>query len=93
MASLQNITIPTPEPYDDKDPTRQQENYYYVYLQLLQAAKTAGEQVSFNPSTALSVDLSDLTAAVQSLAFNNEEFRLGALTIRFCGKVVTIEEV
>lgn len=93
MAALTTVTIPTPEPYDSKNDTRNQENLAYVYLQLLQVAKAAGEQVSFNPSTALSVDLSALTSAVQSLAFNNEEFRLGALVVRFCGKVVTIEEV
>lgn len=90
---LTTITIPTPAPYDNKNPEMQRENFYYVWLQILQAAKYAGESVSLNPSTALTVDLSQLVAAVQALAFNNQEIDLGDLTIRFRGRVLSIEEV
>mgnify|MGYP001369093493 CR=1 FL=1 len=70
---LTTVTIPTPQPYSKDDGTRNQENYYYVWLQILQAAKNAGESVSLNPSTALTVDLAELVQAVKDLHFNGEE--------------------
>jgi hypothetical protein len=93
---LTTITIPTPQPYDEKDPERQRENYFYVWLQILQAAKTAGESVSLNPSTSLSIDLSDLVQAVKDLAFNGYEFSLPGLlegqelTFRFTHKTTSL---
>lgn len=83
---LTNITIPTPEPFDKQAATRNQENYYYVYLQLLQAAKTAGESVTFNPSTALSMDLSAVVQALHDLQFNGQIFDFGGLRLKFEGK-------
>ncbi len=92
---LTSITIPTPQPYDAKDPTRQQEDYYYVWLQILQAAKTAGESVSLNPSTSLNVDLADLVQAVQDLAFTGEKIEMPALglTLARLGKTLAITRI
>jgi hypothetical protein len=90
MAALTTITIPTPEPYAKQDSARNQENYYYVYLQLLAVAKANGESVSFNPSSALSVDLSTVVAALHDLQFNGEVIDLGALQIRLEGKVKSL---
>lgn len=70
---LTTITIPTPEPYQKQDPTRNQENLAYVQMQIYAALKAAGETVSMNPSTALTVDLTDLIQAVKDLQFNGEE--------------------
>jgi hypothetical protein len=70
---LTTITIPTPQPYSKQEDTRNTENYYYVWLQILQAAKDAGETVTLNPSTALTVDLAELVQAVKDLHFNGEE--------------------
>lgn len=35
VVELSSITVPTPEPYDDKDPDRQRENLAYVALQVI----------------------------------------------------------
>jgi hypothetical protein len=45
---LTQLTIPTPQPYDAKDPTRQLENLCYVALQMLSFAKAAGFVVRDN---------------------------------------------
>jgi hypothetical protein len=37
--SLSGISIPLPEPYNSKDPHKQRENFYFVQLQILAAAK------------------------------------------------------
>lgn len=39
--NLTQVTVPTPQPYDANDPTRQVENLCYVALQLLALAKDA----------------------------------------------------
>jgi hypothetical protein len=90
MPALTNITIPTPEPYDKQNSAKQQENYYYVYLQLLQVAKTNGEQVSFNPSSSLSVDVAAIVQALQDLQYNGEIIDFGELRIRLEGRVKSL---
>lgn len=71
---LTTVTVPTPQPYDSKFDSRNQENLAYVWLQIFQAAKASGEQVNLNPQAAtLTVDLGDLTQAVKDLHFNGEE--------------------
>lgn len=87
---LTNITVPTPEPYSKNDPSRNQENLAYVQLQIYEAAKTAGESVSFNPSTSLSVDLAELIAAIEALQHNGQVFDFGQFRIFFDGKTATI---
>lgn len=39
---LSSITIPTPEPFDPENPTKQLENLAYVKLQIYALEKTAG---------------------------------------------------
>ena len=73
MVSLATITIPTPEPYDSQYPHRQQENYLYVWLQILDQAKQGGESISLSDA--------DLTEAVQDLAFTGEKITIPALGI------------
>ena len=89
---LTTITIPTPQPYTKQDATRNNENYYYVWLQILQAAKDANESVTLNPSTSLTVDLADLTQAVQDLTFTGEKIEIPALgmTLAKLGKTLSI---
>lgn len=78
---LTTITIPTLQPYDPEHPDRNRENYAYVQIQLLQAAKDAGESVSFNTSAELTVDLTDLIAAIEDLSFTGERIDIPALGI------------
>jgi hypothetical protein len=92
---LTTITIPTPQPYAKSDATRNTENYYYVWLQILQAAKDAGETVTLNPSTALTVDLSDLTQAVKDLLLNGYELSVPLpngpeLTLKFTSRSLSL---
>jgi hypothetical protein len=83
MISLSGITIPTPEPYDDKNPNKQRENYYYVQLQILAAAKAASDHDPFgildaisthNTAQPVSVDLEDLRIRVFGHAAIIESF-------------------
>ena len=92
---LTTITVPTPQPYTKHEPTRNAENYYYVWLQILQAAKTAGESVTLNPSTSLTVDLSELTQAVKDLLLNGYELSVPLpdgpeLTLKFTSRSLSL---
>lgn len=93
---LTTITIPTPQPYDEKNPTQQQENYYYVWLQIFQAAKTADERVNLDPSTSLTVDLTDLIQAVKDLSLNGQELSIPLLegpeiTLKFTHRSLSLQ--
>ncbi len=89
---LTNITIPTPQPYDKQSPTRQQEDYYYVWLQIMQTAKAAGESVTLNPSTSLNVDLAELVTAIKDLACTGERIEIPTLGLKLVriGKTLTL---
>lgn len=67
--NLQTITIPTPEPYAASDPTKQQENFYYVQLQMLAQAKA--NELPFTLDAG-SLSLAGLIAAIQDLRFNGQ---------------------
>jgi hypothetical protein len=98
------LTIPTPEPYYNKDPQKQLENLCYVLLQLCQLAKNAGvslnDQDLPNIKTAIqnlsftvpATDLQGLIDAIAALQFNAETIDLGDVTITLSGKTVTLEE-
>lgn len=95
---LTTITIPTPQPYDKQNSERNRENYYYVWLQILQAAKNAGESVSLNPSTSLAVDLADLVQAVRDLMYNGQELSIPLpdgpeLTLKFTSRALSLQTV
>lgn len=83
---LTNITIPTPAAYDAVDPTKQQENFYYVLNQILTAAKTAEESIDVNQSA--------LTDAVADLTFSGERLEIPALGLMLqkLGKSLAIYE-
>lgn len=83
MASvnLSAITVPTPEPYDDKDPQRQAENLCYVLNQLLAAGKAAGWAIP---------DPADVLAAIEALPFQNFEISFGDVAIRLGPKTATV---
>lgn len=92
--TFSSLTIPTPEPYDKQSPTKQQENYYYVMNQILAQMKANGETKDINPSSSqtVNVDLTDLIAAVQDLAFTGEKIELPALGLRLekIGKTLSL---
>lgn len=67
---LTQLTIPTPQPYDDKDPTQQLENLCYVALQLLGLAKSAGFVVRENQATVLDVSLAGVETKLDELKWN-----------------------
>lgn len=81
---LTNITIPTPAAYDAADPTKQQENFYYVLNQILTTAKTAGESIDVNQAA--------LTEAVGDLSFSGERLEIPALGLMLqkLGKTLAI---
>lgn len=75
--TLENITIPTPAPYDSDDPLQQTENLCYVILQVLQKIQTAQ----------LDIDVVD---AIKALSFNGQEVDFGTFRVRFDGKTASI---
>lgn len=83
--NLSSVTIPTPQPYDDKEPTRQLENLSYVLLQMFDQAKQAG--FTFNDAT---VDVSGIEQAVQDLKYNGQVIDLGPIKIFLTGKTVSL---
>jgi hypothetical protein len=88
--TLSAVTIPTPEPYDDKDPQRQLENLAFVLLQMIQQAKTAGFVFSDVAANAGGVDLTDITQAVNDLKYNGEVIDLGPIQIHLTGKTLSV---
>jgi hypothetical protein len=90
--NLTPVTIPTPQPYDDKDPTRQLENLSYVLLQMLDQAKTAGFTFS-DAQAELSVDVSGIEAAIQDLKYNSQVIDLGPIKIFLTGKTVSLSPI
>jgi hypothetical protein len=91
--NLSQVTLPTPQPYDRNDSNRQQENFFYVINQILALGKQANWQVpdlqDFLPTTN-SVDITELTQAVQDLQFNGQTIDLGAIKLMFDGKTISI---
>lgn len=56
--TLTGVTIPTPAPYYDKDPLKQQENLAYVQLQICQQLQAASFRIP---------DAQEVTRLVQEL--------------------------
>jgi hypothetical protein len=87
--NLSAVTIPTPEPYDKKDPQKQLENLSYVLLQIISTAKLAG--FTFNDAQGgLSVDVSGLEGAIRDLKYNEQVLDLGVARLQFLGKTVSM---
>lgn len=92
MIQFNLLTIPTPQPYDDKDPHRQQENCYYVLNQILAQLKANNETKELNPTLqqTVNVDLTDLVDAVRDLKFNGQTLDLGPIKIIFEGQTISV---
>lgn len=99
MIHFNALTVPTPQPYDKNDGNRQQENFFYVLNQILAQLKTNNETKELNPtlSQTVNVDLTDLTQAVQDLAFNGQEINLQDivtglnLILKFTGRTLNLQ--
>ncbi len=67
---LTQLTIPTPQPYNDKKPTQQLENLCYVALQMIAQAKQAGFVIRENQATVLDVNLTGVETKLEELKWN-----------------------
>lgn len=95
---LSAVTVPPPEPYDAKDDTRQQENFFYALNQVLKEGNTQGltvaEALGFGYSeSAGDVDFSELTQAVKDLQFNSTTMDFGPFQLQFDGRSFTLGEI
>jgi hypothetical protein len=61
--ALNQLTIPTPEPYSKNEPSKQLENVCYVLLQILIVGKVNGVIFTVNPP-----DLDTINAQLTALA-------------------------
>lgn len=77
MLTLDNVTLPLPEPYDSAQPAQQRENLCYVLLQILQGLKAAQSTV-------------DIGEAIRALAYNWAELEVGDVAIRTGRDVSTV---
>lgn len=84
---LTTITVPTPEPYNSSYPHQQQENFFFVLLQIFDQAKQAGDSITLSNA--------DLTEAVQDLAFTGGKIEVPALgiTLSKIGKTLSITTI
>jgi hypothetical protein len=81
MIHFNQLTIPTPQPFERSAPSQQQENFFYVLNQILGQLKANNETKELNPTATqtVNVDLADLTQAVKDLAFNGQMLDLSGL--------------
>lgn len=89
--SLNQLTVPTPQPYSKNEPTRNQENVCFCCLQLLQLAKDA----NFTLTDTLTVnvgglELTGVENAIKDLKFNSITIDMGAWQFLFDGKSPTL---
>jgi len=76
--TLSGVTIPTPAPYYDKDPTKQLENLCYVLLQVAQVVK--GAAFKFGDVDKATKDGTDVKTAIENLNLSVPAPDLAALT-------------
>ena len=101
--TFSTLTIPTPQPYDNKNSSRNLEDMCYVILQILQQAKTAGVVISDQGLAAITTaignlslsvppaDFEELTQAVQDLRFNSITLDFGRFRMFYDGKNVEFQ--
>lgn len=89
--TFENITIPTPEPYDEKDAARQRENFFFVVNQILTQAKAEGLTVSALLSQG--TVLEELRDAVKDLQFNSMTIDFGPFQLQFDGRTFSLGEI
>lgn len=97
-----SLTIPTPQPYDNKDTQRQLENVCYVVLQMCQQAKTAGVVIDDQRLAAIATainglslsvppaDLQGVEQAIKDLQYNGVTAKFGNLLLYFSGKATSL---
>ena len=83
--NLSTLSIPTPQPYSKNDATRNNENFYYVMLQVLDLLKSAAFKVPDKDEA-----VTETVKALQDLQFNGQVLDLGPLQITFTGKTISV---
>lgn len=86
--TLSGVTIPTPQPYSDKDPLKQQENLAYVQLQVCQQLQAANFRIPdaqevtrlVQEIQTLNTNLVNITTAIQAISLTVTPTDLTALT-------------
>lgn len=81
-----SLTIPTPQPYDDKDEHRQRENFYYVLNQIFQEAQAQNMTLADVMGQGTLANLTELTQAVRDLADLNVVIDRGTHRIEIFGR-------
>lgn len=89
---LSQVTIPTPQPYDNKDANKQRENLCYVLLQVVSQAKQAGFTLT-DTQVSLTVDVTGIEDALRDLKYNSEVLDLGPIKIYLTGKTLSLVPV
>jgi hypothetical protein len=84
---LKLLTIPLPQPYDDKDPDRQRENWAYVKLQVADLIKQA---VIADPVSAGLLEI-DLVSAIHALQFNHATVKIGDVEIVLTSSTASVD--
>ena len=82
---LSPLSIPTPQPYSKADATRNNENFYYVMLQVLDLLKAAAFKIPDKNEA-----VTETVKALQDLQYNGETLDLGPLQITFTGKTISV---
>ena len=97
MIEFQTLTIPTPEPYDDKDENQQRENFFYVVNQIFTQAKaqnlTLTDLLSQGTLSLDSTAFEELTGAVKDLQFNSMTIDFGPFQLQFDGRTFSLGEI
>ena len=90
--NLSQVTIPTPQPYNNKENNQQRENLCYVLLQAIGQAKQAGFTFA-DTQASLTIDVSGIESALRDLKYNSEVLDLGPIKIYLTGKTLSLVPV
>jgi len=80
---LSQLTIPTPEPYQKNEPTKQLENVCYVLLQMLVIGKTSGMILDDQRLPAIKTAIQNLSLTVNPADLTTINQQLTALAEAF----------
>lgn len=93
------IQVPNPAPYDDKEPTQNQENVCFVLLQLFALAQQAGftipdkaglQEVLSGVNISIEIAALDgIEQAIKDLKFNSLTFTIQNTKWRFDGRTLS----
>jgi len=87
-------TVPTPEPYDDKDVCRQRENLAYVANQLLSQAQQQGVKLVYTDVDEGALEglrLDGVERATKDLIWNSQVIDLGPIKIVLTSRSLSIQ--